>query len=219
MKASQRQTQHERKFKKILKVAARLFAKKGYEKVSIEEIAWRLKLTKGSLYHYFKSKEEVLFLIQMEAVEFGISAQNTVLSSEAPAAGKLAEAVRTHISIITREEVAGALKQQELILPPPMRARVIEARDRYEEIFAAIIRQGVSEGAFHTEDVKLGARATLGMLNGITKWYSPRGARSLDEIAEAYTRFIIRAFTGEGAEKLPGTGPPLSLREARQKRA
>ena len=52
------------KRRKILENAARIFAKKGYERASLEEIAGKLKLTKASLYHYIKSKEEMLFLLK-----------------------------------------------------------------------------------------------------------------------------------------------------------
>ncbi|MEW5735023.1 MAG: TetR/AcrR family transcriptional regulator [Thermodesulfobacteriota bacterium] len=219
MPPSPRQTQHDRKFRKILKVAARLFAKKGYEKVSIEEIAWRLQLTKGSLYHYFKSKEEVLFLIQMDSLTFGITAQTRVLSSPAEPAAKLSEAISTHVAIITKEEVAGALKQQELILPPPMREKVIAARDRYEAIFSEIIREGVEQGVFSTPDIRLSSIAILSMLNGIAKWYSPKGRKTLAEITDAMTNFIIRGLSGGQARKLFSAGPPLltTVEQGREK--
>ena len=67
-----REIRYDEKRRKILENAARIFAKKGYERASLEEIAGKLKLTKASLYHYIKSKEEMLFLIQMQAIEQGL---------------------------------------------------------------------------------------------------------------------------------------------------
>ncbi|MFP4477290.1 MAG: TetR/AcrR family transcriptional regulator [Desulfatibacillaceae bacterium] len=194
MKPSPRQAKHTKKLNKALKVAARLFAKKGYEKVSIEEIAWKLNLTKGSLYHYFKSKEEVLYLIQKDAIENGIAAQTRVLESDKPPPAKLADAIRTHVTIVTKSEVAGALNQQELILPPALRASVIDARDRYENIFQEIISQGVEAGVFQARDVNIATISTLSLLNGIAKWYSPGGANSLGEITEAVTEYILKGL-------------------------
>jgi len=64
-----REIRYNEKREKILKNAAKIFAKKGYERASLEEIANQLKLTKASLYHYIKSKEEMLFLIQLQAIQ------------------------------------------------------------------------------------------------------------------------------------------------------
>ncbi|MBW1683006.1 MAG: helix-turn-helix transcriptional regulator, partial [Deltaproteobacteria bacterium] len=64
-----RQVRFLEKRQQILDSAARLFSQKGYEKASLEEIAARLKLTKASLYHYVRSKKEILFHIQVQAIE------------------------------------------------------------------------------------------------------------------------------------------------------
>ncbi len=64
-----REIRYKEKRDKILKNAARLVAKKGYENVSLVEIAAKLKLNKATLYYYFKSKDEIFFVIQMQAIE------------------------------------------------------------------------------------------------------------------------------------------------------
>ena len=51
-----REIRYDEKRRKILENAAKIFAKKGYERASLEEIAGKLKLTKASLYHYIKMK-------------------------------------------------------------------------------------------------------------------------------------------------------------------
>ena len=50
----------EQTVEKIIITAARLFSEKGYEQTSIQDILDALKLSKGGLYHHFKSKEEIL---------------------------------------------------------------------------------------------------------------------------------------------------------------
>ena len=80
--ASFREIRYNEKRQKILDNAAKLFAQKGYENVSLEEIAAKLKLNKASLYHYFKSKDEMFFLIQMQAIEQANVVLEKVLESE-----------------------------------------------------------------------------------------------------------------------------------------
>ncbi len=190
---SLQQDRYNQKIKKILSIAARLFAKKGYEKVSIEEIAAKLRLT----------KEEVLFYIQMDALEIGNAALTEVLNSDLDPVGKLTDAIRIHVEIITRREISGALQQPELLLPPLLRARVIESRDRYDARFRRIISEGVAAGVFDCADPRLSSIAALSVLNGIAKWYSPKGEKSVEEIADAFTDFIVRGFGARPSPKPP----------------
>ena len=58
-----REMRYNEKRDKILKNAARLFARKGYENVSLAEIAAKLMLNKATLYYYFKSKESLAIAV------------------------------------------------------------------------------------------------------------------------------------------------------------
>jgi AcrR family transcriptional regulator len=190
-----REIRYNEKRQKILENAARLFARKGYEKVSLEEIAARLKLNKASLYHYFKSKDEMFFQIQMQAIAQANNALEKVLKSETGPEEKLREAIRSHVSIVTRDYVMGTFRQRELALPRNLMARVIEARDRFEENFQKIILEGVNKGVFRDEYSKLAVLSILGTLNAIPRWYSPRGELSAEEIGEALADFIIKGLS------------------------
>jgi AcrR family transcriptional regulator len=190
-----REIRYNEKRQKILENAARLFARKGYEKVSLEEIAARLKLNKASLYYYFKSKDEMFFQIQMQAIEQANAALEQVLESEAGPEEKLREAIRSHVSIVTRDDVMGTFRQRELALPRNLMARVIEARDRFEKNFQKIILEGVEQGVFRNKYSKLAVLSILGTLNAIPRWYSPKGELSAEEIGEVLAGFILKGLS------------------------
>jgi len=189
-----REARYREKRQKILSNAARIFARKGYEKASLEEIAARLKLSKASLYHYIKSKEELLFLIQLDAIEEARENLERVASSHLKPAEKLRSAVVSHVNVITKQRVIGALRQQELILPKKWRTKIVMARNELERIFTTIIQEGLDSGVFTVHDEKISLLATLGALNGIIAWYSPRGRLSVEEIGEAVADFILNGF-------------------------
>ena len=195
-----RQIRYREKQKRILQSAARLFARKGYERASLEEIAAKLKLTKASLYHYIKSKEEMLFLIQMEAIGEVQEALERILDSTEDPVDRLERAIKSHVRIITQKHVIGALRQQELILPAKWRARIIAQRDQYEKTFETIIQEGIASGALGARDEKMSSLAALGALNWIVRWYSPRGRLSIEAIEEEIAAFVLR---GLGVEKDP----------------
>ncbi len=190
-----REIRYNEKRRKILENAARLFARKGYEKVSLEEIAAGLKLNKTSLYYYFKSKDEMFFQIQMQAIEQANTALEQVLESEAGPEEKLREAVKNHVRIVTRDYITGTFRQRELGLPNKLMARVIAARDRFEKNFQKIILEGVEKGVFQRRYWKLAVLSILGTLNAIPRWYSPKGEFSAEEIGEALTDFILKGLS------------------------
>lgn len=189
-----REIRYREKRKKILQHAASIFAKKGYEKASLEEIASRLKLSKASLYHYVASKDEVLYLIQMEALEELLAVVRTVVSSERRPSAKLREIVIQYLKIATQKHTIGALRQQELILPEKWRNRIIAKRDLFDGACQEIIKEGIATGEFKAIDWKMSYMAMIGALNWTVKWYSPQGKLTVGEICEAMADFIVRGF-------------------------
>ena len=189
-----REIRYKEKKRKILKKAANLFAKKGYEKATIEEIAAGLKLNKASLYHYVGSKEELLYRIQVQALDQTNEALDRVLESELDSVEKLREILRSHVEIATKEPVIQTLRQQEFILPPKWRDKVIAKRNRFERGFMRLIQDSVEHGAFDNKDWKVPARAILGAMYWIPWWYSRNGEFTPEEISDAMTTFIVRGL-------------------------
>ncbi|MBU2513503.1 TetR/AcrR family transcriptional regulator [bacterium] len=201
-KSSFREIRYGEKRKKILQSAAKLFARKGYEKASLEEIAACLKLTKASLYHYVKSKEEVLFLIQLDALEEILAAVKQVMQSGLSPSQKLKDIISKYVELVTQKHIIGALRQQELILPKKWRNLIIAERDKFDNECRKIIQEGIESGEFKSKNWKMSYMATIGALNWILKWYSPQGDLSVEEITLAMTDFILMGFGVEEQQVL-----------------
>ena len=189
-----REIRYDEKRKKILKYAAKIFAKKGYEKTSLEEIATRLKLSKASLYYYIKSKDELLFLIQMEAIEQVLIAIKQIQKKGKTPPEKLEEIIKSYVGVITQNHVIGALRQQELILPIKWRNKIIAVRDKCDQEIQKVILEGLENGDFHTVDGKMAYMAAIGAMNGILRWYKPKGRLSVSEITDTMVDFILKGF-------------------------
>jgi len=193
-----REIRYNEKRNKILNNAAKLFARDGFEKVPMSEIAAKLKLNKATLYYYFKSKDEIFFMIQMQAIEQANEALEKVLRSNLGPKEKLREAIKSHVRIATRDYITGTFRQRELVLPRKLMVKVIAARNRFEKNFEKIILEGVEEGIYKSENWKLAVLSTLGALNAIPRWYSPKGTLSADEIGEAIAGFVIKGISLDG---------------------
>ncbi len=189
-----REIRYREKERSILKKAARLFAKKGYEKSTIEEIAASLKLNKASLYHYVKSKEELLFRIQMEAIEQANAVLEQVMDTDLDPVEKFRKVFQSIVLLATKENIIGSLRQQEFILPPKWQQKVIKARDHFEKNFMILIKEGVDADYFEKENWKMAAQSILGTLVWIPRWYSQKGKLTPEQIADATANFLIRGL-------------------------
>lgn len=172
--------------------AADIFAKKGYEKTTLEEIAAELKMTKGSIYHYFNGKEDILFqsLIRAHALA------NQVLSKiierrDIPPKDKLYLAIKEHIKVLTTKFVYATLRQQELLLPVKLRDEVRAERKKFQQMLVGIVHEGIEEGAFKPANLKLVSFAILGATNWVARWYSPDGPFSPEAIGEAFADYLV----------------------------
>ncbi|MBI9074945.1 MAG: TetR family transcriptional regulator [Desulfatibacillum sp.] len=199
---SYRQQRYNDKQKQILENAAKLFAQKGFGQVSLEEIASKLQLSKASLYHYIKSKDDILFQLHMEAMTQAVDALEKVLASGDSALEKLKKAIRNLVVIATRDEVLASYRMETRFLPKKMRPQVMEKRDQILDCVQRLIKEGMEAGLIHCKDWRISAFAALGTMNWIPMWYSPSGQLSVDEIAGVMEEFIFRGF-GITADAMP----------------
>ena len=190
-----RQIRYDEKRLDILKNAAKMFARNGYENVKMEDLAARLKLNKATLYYYFKSKDEIFFMIQMQAIEQANEALEKVLNSRKGPKEKLRAAIKSHVNIVTRDYITGTFRQRELVLPKKYMTQLITARDRFEGNFQTIILEGLEKGVFQKGYWRLTVLSILGMLNSIPKWYSSRGDFTPEEIGKVLSDFMIKGLS------------------------
>lgn len=189
-----REKRYEQKRIEILKSAASAFRKKGFHGTSMDEISDRLLMTKGSLYYYFKNKEELLYachdyslnrlLLTLEEIEKnGISVED-----------RLRNLIVSHVKHLIDELHASAMTIELDGLSPLLRERIIRKRDRYERGFRKLIQEGMEKGVFKKGDPKLITFAILGALNWISKWFSPEGSVRSERIGEVFSNFFVKGL-------------------------
>src|ERR1700754_1463940 len=96
------QRKRSRRIEEILAVAAELFGERGYAAVSLDDVAERLDVTKGSLYYYFASKDE-LVSAAIQALGSAWTRRLAVLPAEGPPAQRLRTLVREHVTVAVRD--------------------------------------------------------------------------------------------------------------------
>lgn len=164
---------------------------RGVAGITMGEIADRLGMTKGSLYYYFKDKDDLLYQCHMRCMEVSLDALgDPALAALAPDV-RLREVLRRHIRGIT-DEVYGAVLLTDIeSLSPRRRRQYVAKRDLFERGVRAIIEEGVRSGALKKVDVKIAGFALLGAINWISKWYDPSGPWTSAELADRFADFLV----------------------------
>jgi AcrR family transcriptional regulator len=139
-----------RRIQEILGTAAALFGERGYDAVSLEDVAERLDVTKGSLYYYFASKDElVTAAIETLGNEWTARLEVLPAARSGTPAERLRALVGEHIGIAVREYPAALrlfLTPQEW--PAAQQARIKELRRRHDAVFRTVVEEGLTTGEF-----------------------------------------------------------------------
>src|SRR5207245_8673741 len=140
---------HMAKLDEIITAAAKVFQTKGYHAASVQDIADEVGILKGSLYHHFESKEELLYLIVKEPIARLYETVGEILASEAPAAEKLRRAILAHLEAFHRHHphLFVYLRETE-DLKRRFRATTQLSPKTYERFWQQILREGMKTGDF-----------------------------------------------------------------------
>ena len=177
-----------RRIQEILAAAGELFGERGFDAVSLDDVAERLDVTKGSLYYYFASKEE-LASAAIETLGSAWTRRLQELPSAGPPAARLRALIREHVTVAVQDHPA-ALR---LFLapddwPPAQRAAIKELRRRHDRVFRDVVEEGVAAGEFVVVDVDTTLHCLHAAMAQSPIWYrGMRGAafdRAVDRLVE-----------------------------------
>lgn len=178
----------------ILAAAARIFREKGYHGTSVRDIAESVGLLKGSLYHYIRSKEDLLARLFEGALEETVAELEQVAARDASAAERLSEMVRVYVRSVTANlDAVGLYLREWRALPPPQLARLRARRRAMRTLFETVLADGQRRREFAAADAKISALAILGMCNWIYEWYRPRGRLRPEQLAEELATRAVRS--------------------------
>jgi AcrR family transcriptional regulator len=187
-------TRRDLKRAEILKSAAAAFRRRGYHGASVGEIADALRMTKGSLYYYFKSKEEILFFCHDWSLDLLLAALAEARARETAPDARLRRLIVAFVHMILDELHGTALTLDPQALSAPLLRRIVAKRDAFDRGLRQILREGMESGAFAPGDPKLLSFAILGAVNWINRWFDPRGAASSQEIAELFAEYLVNGL-------------------------
>ena len=180
----------------IVESAAMLFDAQGYGNTSMEDVALAVSIAKPTLYHYFRSKEEILRSIHEEFIQLLTEKYLQRVSTGAEPEELALGAMKDILSLmVTHRGYVRVFFEHHRELPPDAKRYVTAQRDAYESLVQSAIGAGQARGHFtRNEDAKLVTFALFGMCNWAYQWFDVRGRYTADEIAETYWRLLLNGI-------------------------
>lgn len=183
----------------VLQAALDLFATQGYATTSVQQIVEAAGVTKGAMYHYFQSKDDLLFAIYDRM----LSLQKRHLEEIVARGGTTTEVLRA-VCVDVVETSIDLLPEGTVffrsvhMLTEPRRSEVTRRRREYHDEFAALVAQGQTEGSVRTDVPRSVLIAHFfSDVHYLSYWYSPSGPESKTEVANQLTDLFLRSITVE----------------------
>ncbi len=149
------------------KAAAAVFAEKGFHGSSTADIAAGLGIKQGSLYYYFKSKDEALFEVCMLGMSDYLRRMEIIAGSQQPFAARLLACISAHLgSYREKNEALKVYNHERLYLSEEQRVGLKILGSRYRQLLQGIFQQGIEEGVLRPDvDAHFAALAVIGLCN------------------------------------------------------
>lgn len=182
----------------VIAAAIEVMSEKGYAATSIQEVADRVGVLKGSLYHYFDSKEELLSRILSESHAAMNALQEEIASQHLVAFDELLEYIRRQtIWYLENRERANIYFSERRHLTGERRQRALEGGRSFEKYIQDLVVAAQKEGQIREDqDYRLITRFITGALNGVRFWPSRSGKQfSNREIADAAVALVRNAIS------------------------
>ncbi|SEO52731.1 transcriptional regulator, TetR family [Methylobacterium sp. ap11] len=182
----------------IRRAGLSLIATHGYAAMSLRQLAAEVGIQQGSLYNYFRNKQEFLFdLIRGHMLDLH-AALDSALLAEGSAEARLTRFTEFHVAYhVARPQEVFICYSELRSLEPDNLAAVVAMRRDYERKLGDILDHGRATGEFRLADTRMATLAILAMLSGICTWYKPGGRLSTDGLQEIFTGMVLALARGE----------------------
>ena len=190
----------DQKLEFILRTAARIFAEKSYHSTSMRDISRETNVSLAGLYHYCKSKEELLCLIQDNCFGRVLERLEQRLEGVEDPVAKLGIFIENHLSFFAANMAEmKVLSHEAESLRGDLYTHVSTRKDKYTKLAREILRSvQETQQSTETPDLTVATYALFGMMNWIYNWYDPQGKLNVSDLASNVMKLFLNGFVPNG---------------------
>ena len=179
--------------KNLRDAAIRAFAEKGYDAVSIRELAGRAGLSLSVLYYYYRSKRDLLRAVLVDSIDHYFQQHEALMSTAtADPVDRLSKFVEGSV----RYRIDSQVESQLMLtatrdLGEEWERFGDDATSRTNRDLGGIIQHGINQQLFHTPYPSEARRSIIAMCNSIAFWYQPGRELSTDDIVTRHVHLAL----------------------------
>jgi len=179
---------------KLLQTAAHLFRAKGYERTTVRDLAGAVGIQSGSIFHHFKSKDEILRSVMEETILYNTALMRAALADAEDLRERLLALIRCELQSIMggTGEAMAVLVYEWRSLSPEGQAYILGLRDIYEQMWLDVLGE-VRAAGYCEGDPFILRRFLTGALSWTMTWFRQDGSMTLDDLAEQALLLVYKA--------------------------
>lgn len=181
---------------RILRAAVKLFAEKGFDATTVQEVVTAAEVTKGALYHYFDSKDDLLYEIYHSLIGLQTADLDRIIAQDlGPRETVRAILVNLVVTTAARiDETAVFVREMHKLNSERMAAFRADRR-RYQRTFRDVIAKAQAAGEFAAVvPADTAVLIALGVVNQLPTWYRPDGPKPPEQLGAEIADFVLAAL-------------------------
>ena len=184
---------------RVLATAALLFSRRGFRATSMNEIAAAAGMAKPTLYHYFRSKEELLVRLYSDVLDESLEQGRAVVAAAASPRQAIRDLIANRVVYTCeRQALLKVLFEEEHELPEDLAKEVLARRRAFEELFVDAVNAHLAThpGALPHITPKIYVNMCLGAANWAYKWFNPAGSATPAELGAQIADTLTASLSG-----------------------
>jgi TetR/AcrR family transcriptional regulator, cholesterol catabolism regulator len=200
-------TRFDRQLARVLQHAARIFCDKGYEGASMRDLSRAAGMSLAGLYHYFSSKEELLYLIQKHTFETIIASLRARLEASSDPETRIRIFIENHLEYsLANKEAMKVLTHEDDTLKNEHGAEVRAIKREYYRICFDLL-EDLRKAKGLQFSGRLAVLSLFGTINWIYTWHNPRVDADAAGLARGMGDLFLGGVLSAGKTKRKNSGP------------
>ena len=182
---------------RVLSISTEIFSRQGFRATSMNEIAAAVGLSKPTLYHYFRSKEELLVRIYSEVLDESLEGARKTVDAAASPLDAIRELIATRVAYTCEnQQILKVCFEEEHELPAELVDELLARRKVFEDLFAAAVEahEAAHPGSLRGVAPRVYVNACLGAVNWSYKWYRSSGPATPAELGAQIATSLTAAL-------------------------
>ena len=194
---------YDEKLRRILRASAKIFAEKGFHHTSIRDIARATGMSLAGLYYYFRTKEELLFLIQEQCLLTLLQKWEKAVNPETDVRSRIRIFAENHLGFFLHNmHEMKVMAHEDESLTGEFEEKILVLKRRYVKILTDLVKELQTQEGGKGMDPRVATFSLFGMMNWIYTWYHSRRDLPLPELIQQMLRiYFFGILTGNKVQE------------------